>query len=252
MKILFFLYICFFTIHLYGQSFDSIAWVYFDNNSSQLRENLHLELLDTNKWEKCVTLTASTDTIGGVFFNQQLSNSRLESVTKVINTQAYFKVCSKISLGENYLINANYSNPLKRSVSITFHKKTIPPTIRTSIFNENDTLFEVGELFILAHIEFVLNEPTIQGKSYKELEKLYTFMLKNPTVCIHIKGHVCCGPGELLSTNRAKKIYDYLVRKGISEKRLSYKGYSNTVLSELSKNPNGPEQRRVEIEITSK
>lgn len=160
------LFICCLSFQLFGQTYDSIAWVYFDNNSSQLHENFRFDLIDTNKWERCVTLTASTDTIGGISFNQQLSNSRLESVSKVISTQAYFNVCSKISLGENYLINACYSNPLKRSVSITFHKKTIPPTIRTSIFNENDTLFEVGELFILTHIEFVLNEPTIQGKSY--------------------------------------------------------------------------------------
>ena len=60
------------------------------------------------------------------------------------------------------------------------------------------------------------------------LSHLIELLSKDTTLRVHIRGHVCCGPGEKLSKKRAKKVYKYLVRAGVCKERLSYKGYSNT------------------------
>jgi flagellar motor protein MotB len=57
-----------------------------------------------------------------------------------------------------------------------------------------------------------------------------------------------------LSEARAKAIYDYLVAKGISENRLSYKGFGHSRPKELIEDTPQKEQanRRVEIMILEK
>jgi outer membrane protein OmpA-like peptidoglycan-associated protein len=61
------------------------------------------------------------------------------------------------------------------------------------------------------------------------LHALYDELRKNPNLTAHIRGHVCCENNKRLSKSRAKEVYDYLVGKGISEDRLSYKGYGNKI-----------------------
>ena len=70
-------------------------------------------------------------------------------------------------------------------------------------------------------------------QSQPVLYELLCAMQENPSLKIEIQGHICCqteGDNDLtyLSTQRAKIIYNYLVRKKIDRKRLSYKGYGNT------------------------
>lgn len=60
------------------------------------------------------------------------------------------------------------------------------------------------------------------------LSHLIDLLKKDTTLRVLIRGHVCCGPGVKLSKKRAKKVYNYLIRSGVCEERLSYKGLSNT------------------------
>ncbi len=69
----------------------------------------------------------------------------------------------------------------------------------------------------------------IKPKSIEYLDKLYDILKENPDVNMHIRGHVCCYNNVRASKKRAKVVYKYLVKKGISKKRLSYEGYGNTL-----------------------
>lgn len=110
-------------------------------------------------------------------------------------------------------------------------------------FNSNVDLdsiqFRVGQLFVLDRIFFHTGRHVVVDESLPEMERLYKVMDDNPTLVINIEGHVCCvhpsvdaldlDTGELkLSVNRAKFIYDYLVKKGIEQERLSYEGFGKT------------------------
>jgi outer membrane protein OmpA-like peptidoglycan-associated protein len=86
-----------------------------------------------------------------------------------------------------------------------------------------------GVTIVLKNIFFDFNKFELQSSSYAELNKVVSFMLKNPHVRIEIGGHTDnVGNKEFnasLSTNRAKAVYNYLLSKGIEASRLSYKGY---------------------------
>ncbi len=60
------------------------------------------------------------------------------------------------------------------------------------------------------------------------LETLYEIASADTALRIHVRGHVCCGPGYRLSKKRAKQVYKYLLKLGVPKERLSYKGYSDT------------------------
>ena len=89
------------------------------------------------------------------------------------------------------------------------------------------------------------------------MKRLLDFMAVNSDTKIEIQGHVNA-PGYgakrrvmKVSEARAKEAYKYLVKNGVSKKRVSYKGFGNTQM--VYPNPNSKEQeeanRRVEIMI---
>lgn len=82
------------------------------------------------------------------------------------------------------------------------------------------------------NIRFANNSYEIPSDGFIELDKLLQVLNDNPSLKVEIAGHTDnIGKPEdnmVLSTNRAKAIVDYLVSKGINNKRLSYKGYGAT------------------------
>ena len=94
-----------------------------------------------------------------------------------------------------------------------------------------------GATILLRNVYFPPDRHTIKPESRETLEKLYTVLSGHPKLKISIEGHVCCINPEVadaldidtyeptLSLNRAKAIYNYLVRKGIDSTRLTYKGF---------------------------
>ena len=88
------------------------------------------------------------------------------------------------------------------------------------------------DAIILANVFFDLNKSTLRKESFIELEKLVVFLKENPNVKIEIGGHTDsrgdATKNKQLSINRAKSVYEFVIQKGISSNRLSYKGYGST------------------------
>lgn len=93
---------------------------------------------------------------------------------------------------------------------------------------------------LLENVFFDLGKSTLRSESFVELDKLYEFLQKNPTIKIEIGGHTDTRGEDSenlsLSNNRAKAVYDYLISKGIGIARLSFRGYgeSQPVISDIS------------------
>ncbi len=115
--------------------------------------------------------------------------------------------------------------------------------------------YKQGDKLVLNNILFQANSTAMVARSKSELTSLQYLLKNNPTLKIEVHGHVNA-PKEKnsdynleLSKGRAKTIYDYLVKSGISPSRLGYKGFGNTQMifpnakSELEMKFN----RRVEI-----
>jgi len=84
----------------------------------------------------------------------------------------------------------------------------------------------------LNNIFFKGRTAEITQLSFPELERFYKFLKFNKKIVIRIQGHTdnqgTAEENKKLSEARAKAIYDFLISKGIKEKRLSYKGFGQT------------------------
>ena len=88
---------------------------------------------------------------------------------------------------------------------------------------------ESGAEIILENVHFAHNSYELDKSSFEELDKLIAYLHKHPEVNIVIEGHTDNVGGEaanqLLSENRAKAVYTYVVDALIEKSRLTFKGY---------------------------
>ncbi len=96
----------------------------------------------------------------------------------------------------------------------------------------------------------------ITQESYPELNRFYQFLKLNKKVIIEIDGHTdnqgVAEENQKLSEARAKAIYDFLISKGIKEKRLTYKGFGQSRPIAFNSTETGrARNRRIEFVIIS-
>ncbi len=121
---------------------------------------------------------------------------------------------------------------------------------------------EAGEIAQIKDLFFVGNQAVLLPKSKPILPKVLLFMQINDTIKVEISGHVNfpfrhkayvkAGVFEQeLSDNRAKLVYDYLLKHGIAPHRISWKGYSNTQMKfpYATREKEMAQNRRVEIRV---
>jgi peptidoglycan-associated lipoprotein len=85
----------------------------------------------------------------------------------------------------------------------------------------------------LENIFFDLDKSSLRPESKIELDKFAEFLTQYPELKIEIGGHTDNRGDKVynqkLSEARAKAVVDYLVGKGVDGKRLSWKGYGDTM-----------------------
>lgn len=120
-----------------------------------------------------------------------------------------------------------------------------------------------GESLALEGLNFIAGRHMLVKSAVPVLEDLLTTLKEHPTLKIEIQGHICCLDPDYedgldydtnekkLSENRAKSVYNYLVRNGIDKERLTYKGYghSNPKIKNEMSSEDEQINRRVEIKI---
>jgi outer membrane protein OmpA-like peptidoglycan-associated protein len=86
----------------------------------------------------------------------------------------------------------------------------------------------VGSKIVLKNIFFDFDQATLRDESMSELGRLYELLVEVPTLKIEISGHTDSKGSDpynqKLSEKRAKSVVDYLIGKGISKSRLTYRG----------------------------
>ena len=114
--------------------------------------------------------------------------------------------------------------------------------------------FSIGSTFVMKDIFFEFDKSTLLQQSYFELRSLISLLETYPDMRIEIRGHTD-GKGSdsynnRLSENRAKAVADYLIAKGINEKRIQYKGYGKSLPVDTNDTEEGrAKNRRVEFKI---
>jgi outer membrane protein OmpA-like peptidoglycan-associated protein/tetratricopeptide (TPR) repeat protein len=116
---------------------------------------------------------------------------------------------------------------------------------------------QVGMSYRLNDIYFDFNSVDLLPESMAVIDEFYRFLLDNPTLKISIQGHTDdVGSGEdnlLLSENRAKAVFEQLIKRGINVDRLSYKGFGESKpVSDNDTEDGRARNRRTEFVIIEK
>ncbi|HRH67806.1 MAG TPA: OmpA family protein [Bacteroidia bacterium] len=115
---------------------------------------------------------------------------------------------------------------------------------------------KVGQSVVLRNIFYDFDKYDLKDESLAELGKLISFLSKNPKIRIEVGGHTDNVGGKAynqqLSEKRAKSVYDYLVKNGITESRLEFKGYGDAKpVADNSSDQGRSQNRRTEFTILS-
>ena len=153
--------------------------------------------------------------------------------------------------GHQYAMYATADDYLIKSLTFDYTDRKSFDPLALDIYLDP---VKTGASIVLNNLFFPTNSFELEKRSTTELDRLTRFMNQYPALAVEVSGHtddVGSDPANLtLSDNRAKAVYDYLVKSGIKAERLKYKGYGETQpavpnTSEANRHLN----RRIELRI---
>jgi outer membrane protein OmpA-like peptidoglycan-associated protein len=158
------------------------------------------------------------------------------------------------------MVRTALSTPPKESVSESRPNAAPAPSSSPEVVNDVKALqgkkIEQGQIIRMDNLYFMADSVNLDPINHAAVNKIYQFLLENPTVKVEIGGHTNGLPKQeyclLISEKRAKSVADYLVSKGIEQHRVTHKGYGK--LQPIADNATSAGRRknqRVEVKILS-
>jgi len=136
--------------------------------------------------------------------------------------------------------------------------ETTPPPTNAKVLKELDRRkIREGSTIRIDKLFFPPDETAPTEDSYPVLDEVYDFLMLNRDLVVEIGGHTNTIPAheycDRLSTERAKSVVDYLIRKGVAAERLEYKGYGKRepLIYDKKSKANRLKNQRVEIKVLS-
>ncbi len=245
-------------IHVY---FNSDSYKIISADANQLNQ-LAQSLKNSGK-KYTIRISGNCDSTGSDTYNDKLSLLRANAIKDRLIQAGVHKGSIEIrGYGKRKPINKN-KNPKEwqenRRVDIEAVLDENKSQNGLNTFNDKA---KTGTHITLKAMDFEGGMHHLLPAFLPELDSLVQIMQTHPTLEIKILGYVCCTQNGMdgtdletgtpnLSTNRAKAVYDYLIKNKISKTRLSYQGMGgrnkivNPEITEEDKTLN----RRVEIVI---
>ena len=162
-----------------------------------------------------------------------------------------------LTANKNYLVNVNKDGFLFYSDNFSLKGKETDFTKPFLLDIPLDPI-DTGTVVELKNVFFDVGKADLKPESKAELDKLGAFLIKNPSLKIELGGHTDSDgirkSNIILSENRAKAVYDYLIATSkIDVSRLKFKGYAD--LKPKVKNDtaeNKAKNRRTEFKVIAK
>ncbi len=197
--------------------------IYNIETNKPVYTEFRLENLDSSNFE----LTNTSDEITGKYLIPLPSE---QSYAFNITAKGYLFYSDNFTLPKGYDI----SKPFKKDIPLIPIKKDAK--------------------VVLKNIFFELDSYELKPESYVELHRLITFIKYNPNINIEIGGHTdnqgSAQHNKILSENRAKTVYNYLISKGVDKSKLTYKGYGMDIpIADNNTEEGRAQNRRTEAKI---
>ena len=113
-----------------------------------------------------------------------------------------------------------------------------------------------AQIIPLNNIFFNPNSAILKPTSHAELDRVANFLMDHPTAVVEFGGHTNGWASHSfatkLSTNRALKVVDFLIEKGVNPQQMKAKGYGKTMPIATNDTVEGRKQnQRIEMKIIS-
>lgn len=159
-----------------------------------------------------------------------------QSIVKELKSDANGAYQFELDVNKNYTLKAMVDeNYFANSVSFT----TKGVEYDTVIFIDLN-LAKIPLIIELPNIEYDLGKATLRPESTVSLDGLVKTLNDNPHITIEMRAHTDFRDtderNQILSENRAKSCVDYLIMKGISAERLSWKGFGESTPKTVNEN----------------
>jgi outer membrane protein OmpA-like peptidoglycan-associated protein len=250
-----------------AQEYYQTVWFEYDKSDIPDSAMLKLVKFIHSKDIDRVLIEAHCDSIGSRDYNKALSMRRANEVKRLLTdngvSETHIKTClgygkdrpitnnetpSQRQQNRRALITfyVNETKPKQKEVSETLSSMTMQSSSELSkeikqeaTSNLDINELKVGQTVALENVYFWGGRHVLKEESFPTLQELVYLLRQNPTLEIEIEGHVCCTIDQPdgydwdtdrndLSVARARAIYEYLVSRGISKRRLNYKGYGGS------------------------
>lgn len=261
--------------------------VYFKSASYQLQaagiKKLDQLVMEVDSLDiQDITLYGYTDDQGSASYNKKLSQDRVMAVTTYLKEHGIIQDVNSTIVGRGE-IELEQEEVDKRSVAeirkgnrrvdivVTILRPVGDPpaaskkgsiVIRDTKEPYKQLLskdLDVGDIIRLEDVYFYEGRSILVPESYPVLNRVATILVDRPEIMFELRGHVCCIARKYkdaidratrkknLSHARARSIFKYLERKGVSKSRMRYKGYGR----QFPLGGADAYDRRVEIKILS-
>ena len=261
---------CMVALSSHAQTDSLLGKIYFDFDQSAITpaSAATLQKLAADyKSISNITLTGRTDVRGNYVYNDSLAAHRVAAAEKYLLELgvAHDQITKRIALGKRSPIayeelQTAARNQLNRVVEITGIAQITPPATPVKALQEQ--IKEGKANIILNNLNFEGGRHILLPSSLPTLNEVLEVMKNNPNLQVEIRGHICCAEttedgldidtGEkVLSRNRAREIYLFLINNGISSSSLSYAGMgaSKKIITEEITEKDRETNRRVEFVI---
>jgi outer membrane protein OmpA-like peptidoglycan-associated protein len=168
-----------------------------------------------------------------------LANSKVEVIDMQNNTKVEFTTDENgnyktaISPNTDYSLVASKDKYSTATGDATTKGLTKSETIRRDFVLEPFAPV-VAKEFVLENVYYDLDKYNIRPDAAIELDKIVRLMNEYPNMMLELGSHTDSRAPDaynmILSENRAKSAVAYLVKRGISKDRLTWKGYGETKL----------------------
>ena len=266
-----------FSTSLFGQQLDTIS-VFFEMDerinftSNELDKKLAIKSKNNS-----VTILGYADFVGDSDYNRTLSTDRANRISKYVVDKGWI-IKQSAGMGEVKFKGKPQNSGVAgdRRVDVIFVRssdktrtKAIASETKEEVIPIAPNELEALEIdtsresnIVLEGVGFIPGRHYPLPQSRERLDQLLRTMKKYPSLSIEIQGFICCEYSQFdgmdndtqtmnLSENRAKLIYDFLVREGIDGNRLQYKGYGSSRPKIYPETTDEDKQanRRVEIKV---
>lgn len=209
----------------------TVANIYYEHNSSNIDKRSATglkELLDILEEHPHVVIEigAHTDASGSATYNQSLSAKRAAAVKKYLEKEGISssRLQSK-GYGESKILNR-----CKDGVNCSSAEHAINRRTEFKVVGQKG--FKVGDIIKVDNINYELDKAKLDMKDSRGLQEIIE-LLKDSKVSVEIRSHTDSrGSSKYnleLSQERAKAVYDYLIKNGVNKYTLKYKGYGETL-----------------------